>query len=104
MRLALCESVTSPRKREETEMEDTNTNTTPPQVFSPECLAAVKAFRHAKPWRGNIEERKDKFTALHQKMCAAYGLAHTLTFADDIEPIGEVLSRFEISAANITLH
>ena len=84
-------------------MEDTVNN--PPQVFSPECIAAVKAFRHAKPWQGNIEERKAKFTALHQQMCAAYGLAHTLTFADDIAPTGnDGLSRFEITEANITLH
>ena len=84
-------------------MEDTVNN--PPQVFSPECIAAVKAFRQAKPWQGTIEERKGKFTGLHQLMCDAYGLAHTLTFADDIEPAGnDGLSRFEITAANITLH
>ena len=51
-----------------------HTINTPPQVFSSECIAAVKEFRRAKPWRGNLEERQDKFTALHNRLCAAYGL------------------------------
>ena len=86
-------------------MENSSTSNNPPQVFSDGCIAAVEAFRHAKPWRGTIEERKDKFTALHQQMCAAYGLAQTLAFADDIAPVGnDGLSRFDITEANITLH
>ena len=50
-------------------MEETTRNT-PTQVFSRECIAAVKEFRRAKPWRGNLEERRDKFTTLHNRLCA----------------------------------
>ncbi|HEY3325042.1 MAG TPA: hypothetical protein VGP72_31605 [Planctomycetota bacterium] len=80
-------------------------NATPPQVFTPECLAAVKTFRRAKPWRGNVEERKEKFTALHTKLCAAYHLTVALSFADDIDPLAaEAASRFENDGKTITLH
>ena len=86
-------------------MDNSNTTQNPPQVFTRECLSAVKEFRQAKPWRGDLEERKAKFGALHLRLCAAYDLKQGLAFADDIEPIGnDGLSRFEITAETITVH
>lgn len=51
--------------------------------FSPQCLAAVREFRRAKPWRGTLAERQAKFEALHAALCDAYGLvpAPPLQFA-----------------------
>jgi hypothetical protein len=81
------------------------TRNTPTQVFSRECIAAVKEFRRAKPWRGNLEERRDKFTTLHNRLCAAYDLKMELEFADDIDPLGAGgHSRYHIHDGRITLH
>jgi len=81
------------------------TANTPPQIFSRKCIAAVKAFRSAKPWCGNIEERKDKFAALHVKLCAAYDLKLELEFAEDIDPLGKSgLSRYHLHDGTVTLH
>ena len=33
----------------------------PSQKFKPEVLAALRQFRHAKPWRGTVEERGPSF-------------------------------------------
>ena len=86
-------------------MENSSTSNNPPQVFSDECIAAVEAFRSAKPWRGDLEERKAKFSALHLRLCAAYDLKHGLAFADDIAAVGnDGLSRFEVDNQAITLH
>lgn len=88
-----------------------NTNPTPTpapapnQTFSPACLAAVKAFRTAKPWRGNIEERKAKFEALHMSLNAVYNLTTALAFSDDIDPLARPgTSRFDYADETITLH
>ena len=85
-------------------MESSNA-TNPPQVFSRKCLAAVKEFRQAKPWQGDVEERKAKFGALHLRLCAAYDLKQGLAFADDVDPLAQDgTSRFEVDAHAITLH
>lgn len=39
-----------------------------------DAVAAIRAYRAAKPWRGTFEERWAKLDALHQAMKAAYGL------------------------------
>jgi hypothetical protein len=86
-------------------MENSNPANNPPQVFKRECIAAVKDFRHAKPWRGNVDERRQKFSALHSALAAAYGLRQDLAFSDDLDPLAkEGTSRFEINEAAITLH
>ncbi len=38
-------------------------------TFKPEVLAALRAFRHEKPWRGTVAERALKFQTLHTKLC-----------------------------------
>ncbi len=37
-------------------------------------VAAVKAFKRACPWRGTLEERKDKFRRLDEALAGAYGI------------------------------
>ena len=49
-------------------------------TYKPEVLAALREFRHARPWRGTIEERKAKFQTLHDALCRIYGREVTLTF------------------------
>lgn len=34
--------------------------------------AAVRAFSRSKPWRGTLDERKQKFLTLHQTLCRIY--------------------------------
>ena len=51
-------------------------------TFRPGVLAAVRAFKIARPWRGSIDERKAKFAAFHQALCAIYGKTTTLTFEE----------------------
>jgi hypothetical protein len=46
----------------------------PSQKFKPEILAALREFRHSKPWRGTVEERGAKFLALHEALRQATGL------------------------------
>ena len=46
--------------------------------FSPQCMAAMRDFRRAKPWRGTLDERQAKFQALHDALCEAYGLVGAL--------------------------
>lgn len=60
----------------------------PSRRFSPECLAAMRAFRDGKPWRGTPEERQAKFHTLHAGLCEAYGLrpAPELVFHQIGEP------------------
>lgn len=50
------------------------------QRFSTETLNAIREFRSAKPWRGNVKERIAKLTALHVKLVEQYGLTTTLVF------------------------
>ena len=44
------------------------------------ALAAVKAFRRSKAWRGTFEERLAKFHALNAGLCLAYGLGSGMVF------------------------
>jgi hypothetical protein len=48
--------------------------------FRPGVIAAVKRFKRAKPYRGSLDERKLKFTAVHQDLCRIFGKTTTLTF------------------------
>ena len=48
--------------------------------FRPGVLAAVRRFKASKPYRGSLDERKSKFAALHQDLCAIFGKTTTLTF------------------------
>ena len=43
-------------------------------VISPEIAAAVKRFAAAKPYRGTIQERQDKFAAAARDICIAAGV------------------------------
>ena len=49
--------------------------------FSPGCLRAMREFRHTKPWRGSHAEKMEKYRALHNALCEAYGLRVNLAFA-----------------------
>jgi len=40
--------------------------------FKPAALRAVRAFAKSKPWRGDIDERKDKLRGLNEALAAAY--------------------------------
>jgi len=60
--------------REENQPIDGAALVDPTKRFSPACLAAVREFRHQKPWRGTIPERQAKFEALHAALCECYGL------------------------------
>lgn len=42
--------------------------------FKPATLAAVVAFKASHPWRGSLDERHQKFKALHAALCEAYSL------------------------------
>jgi len=42
--------------------------------FSAGCMAAIRAFRSQKPWRGTLEERQAKVITLHAALCDAYGI------------------------------
>src|SRR4051812_40261062 len=50
--------------------------------FNPAARSAVKAFRDAKPWRGTVGERAEKFAVLHRGLCRAYDL-ETMLVRDD---------------------
>lgn len=50
------------------------------QTFRPTAAAALRAYRASKPWRGAFPERWAKLEALHQALCAAYGLRSSLFF------------------------
>jgi len=40
----------------------------------PAALAALRKFARARPWRGNMEERLEKFQTLNRELSAAYGI------------------------------
>jgi len=42
--------------------------------FKPAALRAVKALARSRPWRSNIEDRKEKFRSLNRALAAAYEL------------------------------
>lgn len=46
----------------------------PKMKFKPAALAALRAFRAARPWSGSLDERQQKFKTLHKALCEAYGL------------------------------
>jgi hypothetical protein len=51
--------------------------------FKPAVLAAVRAYARSKPWRGTLEERRQKIRALYTALAAAYGIpTPTLVFGD----------------------
>jgi hypothetical protein len=52
----------------------------PSMKFRPDVLRAVRAFKKHKPWRGSLDERKLKFSQLHQDLCRIYRRTTTLTF------------------------
>lgn len=43
-------------------------------AFKPAALAALRAFKASRPWRGSLDERHEKFKTLHQALCEAYRL------------------------------
>ena len=43
-------------------------------TFEPEVLEAVQAFKRSKPWRGNLEQRKEKFMHLNHDLAAVCGI------------------------------
>lgn len=43
--------------------------------FNPAALRAVREFRGAGPWRGSVNERKDKFRRLNRALSLAYDIA-----------------------------
>jgi hypothetical protein len=50
--------------------------------FRPATLEAVLRFKETYPWRGSVEERKQKFLWLHEQLCGIYGKETTLQFKD----------------------
>lgn len=75
----------------------------PVQQLSSSSVAAIKAFRAEKPWRGTIEDRKNKLATLHAALVAAYGLPQELV-TDFIDPIGAPgSSRFSVTPTQIAL-
>src|SRR5437762_1209675 len=63
-------------------------NETPgePLSFTPEVLAALRAFRPEKPWRGTRDERVIKFDRLRRDLCAIYELQWTFDYSRVPEP------------------
>lgn len=43
-------------------------------TFRPEALRAVRAFARSHPWRGSMDERKEKFRRLNHDLATAYGI------------------------------
>lgn len=41
-------------------------------AVSEETLAALRAFKASRPYRGTLEERQAKFQALHAELCRVY--------------------------------
>ena len=46
----------------------------PTQTFKTEAIQAVKEFKRAKPYRGTVQEKAAKYAALHDALCAVYGI------------------------------
>ena len=42
--------------------------------FKASALRAVRQFAEAHPWRGSLDERKEKFRGLNQSLAVAYGI------------------------------
>jgi len=45
--------------------------------FNRAALQAVREFRKVGPWRGSLDERKDKFRRLNRALSAAYDITET---------------------------
>jgi hypothetical protein len=43
-------------------------------TFKPTALVALRSFKQARPWAGDLESRHRKFRDLHKQLCQAYGL------------------------------
>jgi hypothetical protein len=53
-------------------------------TFRPAVLRAVRAYAKSKPWRGTLEERRQKIRTLYAALAAAYGIpTPTLVFGDN---------------------
>lgn len=50
------------------------------KTYKPAALAALRAFRAAKPWQGPLSRRRRLFRDLHEALCAAYGLGTAVRF------------------------
>ncbi len=74
----------------------------PPVRFRPAVLATVRRFARSKPYRGSLEQRKDKFLALHRDLCRVYGKRTRLTFGD-LDGGDSGSSHYRHSADEITL-
>ena len=48
-------------------------------------LAAVRAFKGQRPWRGGLEARQAKFARLNAALANAYGLAEPVLRFEDID-------------------
>lgn len=42
--------------------------------FKPAALRALREFRRSRPWRGSVQEREEKFRALHRALAGAYSI------------------------------
>lgn len=61
-------------------------NSTATIELNPAARQAIKNIRDAKPWRGPLQERADKFATLHREMCRAYDLETMLVRDDAFDP------------------
>ena len=43
-------------------------------------VEAIEEFARARPWRGTVDERREKITALHSRLCTAYNVKLSLVF------------------------
>ena len=43
--------------------------------FKPAALRAVRRFAESQPWRGSLDERKEKFLAVNRALAEAYEIA-----------------------------
>jgi hypothetical protein len=52
----------------------------PPVRFRPAVIEAVNGFARSKPYRGEMDEPKEKFRTLHDDLCRIYGNQTRLIF------------------------
>jgi len=60
----------------------------PGMKYKGDALRALKAFRRAKAWQGDLGERQEKFMTLHRALCGVYGLNTMLEFNNNSEEPG----------------
>jgi len=81
-------------------------NNDPTFTFKPEVLEALREFRHLKPWRGTVDERRIKFQSLHAALCGIYDCNWSLDL-DHIEAVetehGNAGLKYENDSARIVL-